>query len=462
MTRTLLRVAAVDDGDDLAEIMRAAEILGGVAPTVETLDPAVEAQLIEVEDSTVTFRHPLVRSAIHQAASVGERHDTHAALAEVLAEDVDRRVWHRAAAAVGMDEVVAGELEEAAGRAQRRGASVLAVAAFERAAALTSKSLHRGSLLLRAATLARDLGRNELAIRLLREAGSTELASEDRALSMWLEDGLVPGVAGDPARVRLLVETAERMNAERNEGLALQLLSAAAFRCFFAEPGDRARRDVLLAADRVQVAPTDPRLLFIQAYAGPIERGAIVIEALAAVSTDADPDLLHLLGTSANVVGAVDRSSSLLAVSAAGERDSTVTLTNSGSTNEAMPSALSLIYDYYEPNTAPCASTAANERTRSHGEAFITTIEQNPSPSFSDLATFIPRAGADSYRVCAYLYTGGDDSVAPEAVGTTVLSIPLTRAQLLARAIKKCTKKTNKARRAKCIKAAKRLYAPKK
>jgi DNA-binding CsgD family transcriptional regulator len=321
MTRTLLRVAAVDDGDDLAEIMRAAEILGGVAPTVETLDPAVEAQLIEVEDSTVTFRHPLVRSAIHQAASVGERHDTHAALAEVLAEDVDRRVWHRAAAAVGTDEVIAEELEEAAGRAQRRGASIQAVAAFERAAALTSKSVHRGSLLLRAATLARDLGRNELAIRLLHKADSIELASEDRAISMWLEDGLVPGVAGDPARVRLLVETAERLNAEGNEGLALQLLSAAAFRCFFAEPGDRARRDVLLAADRVQVAPTDPRLLFIQAYAGPIERGGIVIEALAAVSTDADPDLLHLLGTSANVVGAVDRSSSLLAASAAGIRE---------------------------------------------------------------------------------------------------------------------------------------------
>ena len=140
----------------------------------------------------------------------------------------------------------------------------------------------------------------------------------------------------------------------------------------------------------------------------------------------------------------------------------TVTLTNTGSTNEATPNASNLIYDYYEPNTAPCATTAANARTRSHGSGYITTLEQNASTSFNDQTTFVPRGGSNSYRICAYLYTGGDDSVAPEAVGSTILSIPPTRAQLLARAIKKCQKNKNKARRAKCVKAAKKLYGPKK
>ncbi|HEY2200515.1 MAG TPA: AAA family ATPase, partial [Solirubrobacteraceae bacterium] len=71
-TRAVLQVAAVDDGDVLAEILRAAEIVGGVKQTVEAVVPAIEAQLVEVDGHTIRFRHPLVRSAIHQAASVAE------------------------------------------------------------------------------------------------------------------------------------------------------------------------------------------------------------------------------------------------------------------------------------------------------------------------------------------------------------------------------------------------------
>ncbi|MDQ6810965.1 MAG: hypothetical protein M3Z95_03580 [Actinomycetota bacterium] len=167
------------------------------------------------------------------------------------------------------------------------------------------------------------------------------------------------------------------------------------------------------------------------------------------------------------LAGAANASASSIAVTATPNpalRGATVTLNNTGSTNPETPSAINLIYDYYEPNVAPCATTAANARDRSHGSGFITTLEIGPDPSFSFSreTTFVPVAGANTYRICAYLYSGGADSAPPDAMGTTLLSIPPTRAELLAQAIKKCHKTKSRARRAKCVAAAKKRYAPKK
>jgi ATP/maltotriose-dependent transcriptional regulator MalT len=320
-TRTLLRVAAVDDGGVLADVMNASEIVSGVSPTVEDLVPAARAQLIELDGPRVRFRHPLVRSAIYQAASVAERHAAHAALAEVLADDPDRRVWHRAAAAVGMDPAVTTELEGTAHRAQRRGALTTAVAAFERAAALTADPVRRGQLLLSAAEAAIELGRSEMVMRLLREADSFELGAHEQAQAMWLGDAFREGPAGDSARVHALVETARRMADNGDKDLALNLVSAAAFRCFWAGLGNHASREVLHAADQIGVDSDHPRLLQIQAYAAPIERGAVVIGHLANSIPPADPEALYLLGSAACLVGEFDQSSSLLGASAAGLRE---------------------------------------------------------------------------------------------------------------------------------------------
>ena len=192
-TRALLLVAAADDSGVLDEIMAAAQAVAGAR--VEDLDPALRAGLIQLEGPVARFRHPLVRSAVYQAATIAERHAAHAALAEVLAGDADRRVWHRAAAAVGRDAAVAVELEEAVDRARRRGDLVTAVAGYERAAALAGNPRRRGVLLLRAAEVASELGRSEMVRRLLQEADGLELGPRERARSLWLSDAFHGGSA---------------------------------------------------------------------------------------------------------------------------------------------------------------------------------------------------------------------------------------------------------------------------
>jgi DNA-binding CsgD family transcriptional regulator len=130
-----LRVAAAEDTGDVATVMRAATALGVEAAA---LDQAEEVGLISIRGGRIDFRHPLVRSAVYQASSSTERRAAHRALAEAIAGgDEDRRVWHRAAAALGPDEEVAAALEAAALEARRRTGFAAAATALERAANLT-------------------------------------------------------------------------------------------------------------------------------------------------------------------------------------------------------------------------------------------------------------------------------------------------------------------------------------
>ena len=112
-TRTLLLVAALNDSDALSETLAAATVIAGPRRSVDDLEPAIAARLVEADGERLRFRHPLMRSAIHQRSSIGQRYEAHAALARVLNDD-DRRVWHRAASTAGPDDGIAGELEAAA------------------------------------------------------------------------------------------------------------------------------------------------------------------------------------------------------------------------------------------------------------------------------------------------------------------------------------------------------------
>jgi hypothetical protein len=127
-------------------------------------------------------------------------------------------------------------------------------------------------------------------------------------------------------------------------------------------------------------------------------------------------------------VGAAYASAASLAVTASpnpvrpGAR---VTLTHTGSGGY-------LILAYNFPNTQACAPTSADARQRGatlHGtQGFITTL-QVPSSPFNTQAYFVPAPGASVYRICSYLYTTGDDSQAPDALGTTFLRVYWTAKQ---------------------------------
>jgi DNA-binding CsgD family transcriptional regulator len=191
--RRLVLLAAADPLGDPALLWRSARRFG----ISEAAAQAVESDGLLTLDGAVTFRHPLVRSAVYGSAEPNERREAHRALADATDPqlDPDRRAWHRALAASVPDEEVASELERSAGRAQARG-GLAAVAAFlERAAALTPEPAHRAQRLLAAAATKRDAGDLEAALGLmagvepevLGELGHArvELLQAQIALAQW-------------------------------------------------------------------------------------------------------------------------------------------------------------------------------------------------------------------------------------------------------------------------------------
>jgi DNA-binding CsgD family transcriptional regulator len=284
-TRTLLLVAALDDSSAIAEVLTAAGSLLTDGPlTVEALHPAIEARLVAVDDLELRFHHPLVRSAIRQATSSPHRQAAHAALADVAADQPDRRAWHLAATCIGPNEEVAAELAAAATRARHRGAIAVASLAFERAARLSVSPSGRGTRLLRAAELAYELGRRDELTRLVHDAERLDLEPLDRSRMTILSERFDDGIPADPARVLAQAELADQTRIAGDPELSLLILYAIAVKCWWADPGAVAREAVIACAARHTVAADDPRLLNILALTDPIGRGADVSDRLAEIA----------------------------------------------------------------------------------------------------------------------------------------------------------------------------------
>jgi DNA-binding CsgD family transcriptional regulator/tetratricopeptide (TPR) repeat protein len=320
--RTVLLVAAVDDGNAVVEVLRASVMIDGVESAEQALASAIQSGLVETDGTELWFRHPLVRSAIHQAASVAQRHAAHAALADVLIDQPDRSIWHRAAAVFRPDEAVASELETAAIRARHRGAVALAVAALERAARLADNPARRRDRLLRAAEMALGLGQRDLVARLVRETEPLQLSPVERAKMIWVQETIEVGRLGDPARERSLLWLARLAADEGDTNLALDLLWLVASRCWWANH-DQAMRDLVVAeVDRMVSARADPSVLAILAFAAPVEQGRDVMCRLATAPPGRSGQLeaIRLAGSAAITLGAFDLAAGFLEASVTGLR----------------------------------------------------------------------------------------------------------------------------------------------
>ena len=229
-TRRLLLTAAAEPVGDTTLLWRAADGLGlgaesaGPAQSAGLLDPGVQ----------VRFRHPLVRSAVYRAAPIPERREVHLALAEATdpESDPDRRAWHRALAASGLDGQLADDLERSAGRAQGRGGVAAAAAFLERAAELTPDATLRGSRALAAAQAKYESGAAEAAQELLVAAESCPLDDLERARLTRLRAEIVFALKRGSDAPPLLLDAAKQLEP-LDAGLAreayLEALGAAIF-----------------------------------------------------------------------------------------------------------------------------------------------------------------------------------------------------------------------------------------
>ena len=253
-TQQVLLVAAADDTGGAATVLRASALLGAEAAA---LDAAEHAGLVQVRGGRLKLRHPLVRSAIYQAAPVSQRRAVHEALATVLEGDAqaDRRAWHRVAASVKPEAGVIDELEQAAERARRRCAFAAASRAFERAAAFTPDEPQRARRLTAAAESAWLAGWLDRALPLLERArGLTSDPILQADIDQWR--GLIELNGGVPGDAYELLFRAATAVAPLDAHRAVALLNVASVAASFA--GDREAAIAIASAVRALPAGGTP------------------------------------------------------------------------------------------------------------------------------------------------------------------------------------------------------------
>src|SRR5690348_1310503 len=297
-TRAALLAAALDSRASLIEVARSS------GTGVESLQPAVEGNLVEIADDGVIFRHPLIRSAVRQAASAQQVLEMYRALAEVVA-DPERQLWHRAMAATGPDEGIASALEQHARLAAARGAVTVAGAALERAAALTADSRHKGARLVAAAEVAYELGLVEGARRLVDEAKAFDLSARDQARLAWFGQIISGSVWFESGAARTFVTIAEQLRDGGDADMALRSLVPIAHRCWWTRTKTRTREYLVEAALAMGMPDDDPRVLAVVGLAHPEETGPTILRRVSRMRVHelTDPTAAMYVGIAAEKSG---------------------------------------------------------------------------------------------------------------------------------------------------------------
>ena len=209
----LLLLAAAGDGR--ASHLTSALGALGIADGAAAVDEAERERLVVRDGDSLSFRHPLVRTAVWQRAEPGRRRAAHRALAgTALAGDDVTRLWHRAQAAEGRDDDLADALVGVADRARVQRGFAASSAALERAASLTTDATRSADRLAAAvadASVSGDVERTRsLAAGLLR--GEASRAARAQTLHVL---GVLEQHAGSvPAARDLLREAAGSADGE--------------------------------------------------------------------------------------------------------------------------------------------------------------------------------------------------------------------------------------------------------
>jgi DNA-binding CsgD family transcriptional regulator len=230
-TRRALVVVAAATEEELTPIISA---LAGLGLDVSALQPAEDDALLAVDDGKARFRHPLVRSAVYQAAPASDRRAAHTSLAQALDRlgDNDRSARHLAAAAIGPDEPLAVRLGAAGARARDRTAFLAAADAFESAARLSPERRGRGVRLANAAESAWAGGAAGRAAGLVEEA--LETSNDPRLCARVLElRGRIELQAGSQAEARARLAKAAALIEEIDPVGASNALTYVVFSCHF-------------------------------------------------------------------------------------------------------------------------------------------------------------------------------------------------------------------------------------
>jgi DNA-binding CsgD family transcriptional regulator len=167
-TRRLLLLAVLDGSGSLAGLAEASGATG-----LRDLGPAELDHLVVIDERAgdIRFRHPLIKSAVVELSSHDQRREAHQRLAEVFANQPERRGHHVAESAEAPDETVAVLIEQGARGTLQRGDVVGAVGRLLRAADLSTDRSERGRRLAHAAFIgAFAAGELESSSQLLRDA----------------------------------------------------------------------------------------------------------------------------------------------------------------------------------------------------------------------------------------------------------------------------------------------------
>ena len=261
-TRAALLVAACEDTGELRIVLRAAAALE-LSP--DALDPALQAGLVRTDGEALTFRHPLIRSAVYESAPLSQRQRTHAALADALRAEqhADRAVWHQARATLTADATIAADLEASGRRSQERGGHASAASAFERAAELSDSEPARAARLVLAVEAAYVAGQADRARPLL--SRSLPLADRAQRARLLFVSGAIEGRHGWVTDGITALQQAAALS--ESASLTLEILLEAAALTFYAGDYDA----VVVLARRAQEVSCRDRLRAL--HRGGADRG---------------------------------------------------------------------------------------------------------------------------------------------------------------------------------------------